>query len=85
MMLPWVNCCATSATLEPMPTWLAPAPVSEFAKTSANCACAVLNPTTVALATLLPITSRFLLDVFNPLSPDWNAISCPLPVIEAND
>ena len=38
----------------------------------------LLNPTMEALATLLPITSRFLLDVFNPLSPDWNPISCPL-------
>ena len=78
-MLPWVNCWATLASFEPMPIWPAPAPVSEFANTSANWAWAPLKPTTEALATLLPITSRFLLDVFSPLNPDWNPISYLLP------
>ena len=36
VMLPWVNCCATSATLTPMPTCVPPEPASELAYTSAN-------------------------------------------------
>ena len=70
VMLPWVNCWATAATLEPMPTWVADAPpASELAKTSANCAFELLKPTMLALATLLPITSRSLEAEFRPLSP----------------
>ena len=45
VILPWVNCCATVASLVPIPTWLAPPPDSEAANTSANCACDALKPT----------------------------------------
>jgi hypothetical protein len=31
VMLPWVNCCATSITLVPMPIALAPAPFNDAA------------------------------------------------------
>ena len=44
MMLPWVNCCETEARLVPMPTELAPAPLSAAAYTSLNSARDTLAP-----------------------------------------
>src|SRR5512135_2168538 len=69
LILPWVNCCATVSSLDPMPICAAPAPDRAAANTSPNCACDCLNPTVFALATLLPITSRSLEAEFNPLNP----------------
>ena len=47
----------------------APLPDSELAKTSAKWASADLNPTVLAFAMLLPITSSALDEVLSPLKP----------------
>jgi hypothetical protein len=50
-----------------MPTWPAPPPVSEAAKTSANCAPDDLKPTVLELETLLPMASSALAELLRPL------------------
>ena len=69
VMLPCVNCWATLDNLVPIPICTAPPPVSELANTSANSARDCLNPTVLALATLLPITSSCFDDALRPLNP----------------
>src|SRR5258706_532510 len=44
---------------------------------SPNSAREPLAPIVFALATLLPITSRFLLDAFSPDRPCWKLMGCP--------
>ena len=58
-----------SAENAPMPTWPAPPPAIEAAKTSANCAEAPLKPTVAALETLLLTASRPFAAAFSPLKP----------------
>ncbi|MNT75029.1 hypothetical protein D3C72_2138890 [compost metagenome] len=61
-MLPLVNDCTTAFTRVPRP-------IFEPAYTSANCAVDCLKPTVLALAMLLPITSRLDAAAFRPLTP----------------
>ena len=44
LMLPCVNCCATAATLTPMPMLLVPAPFSAVAYMSPNSTRAIFAP-----------------------------------------
>ena len=74
--LPCVNCCATADSVVPMPTVLVPEPFSAVAYTAANSARAVFAPKVLALAMLLPMTSRFLLEAFSPDRPCWKLMGC---------
>ena len=71
VILPWVNCCATVDNFVPIPICAEPVPVSELANTSANSARDCLNPTVLALETLLPITSNCFEAALRPLNPCW--------------
>src|SRR5258706_10021720 len=73
-MLPCVNCCVTACRFTPMPMLL---PLIALAYMSANSARDDLAPKVLALATLLPITSRFLLDAFRPDRPCWKLMRIP--------
>ena len=75
VMLPWVNCWVTAATVTPMPVAVPPEALTELAYSSENSARELFMPTVLALAMLCPITSRFLLAVFRPESPCWNAMA----------
>src|SRR5438105_1884842 len=73
-MLPCVNCCDTPDIDTPMPIALAPAPFIALAYMSENSARAAFAPKVLELATLLPITSRFLLVALSPERPCWKLI-----------
>src|SRR5205814_8642397 len=76
-MLPCVNCCDTADRVTPMPIALAPAPFIALAYMSENSARDAFAPKVLALATLLPITSRFLLVALSPERPCWKLMGCP--------
>jgi hypothetical protein len=77
-MSPCVKVCSTADTEVPMPALSVPAPDSDEAYMAANSARPDLAPTVFTLATLLPITSRFLAAAFSPESPCWKLI-CDAP------
>jgi hypothetical protein len=72
LTVPCVNCCATVATSTPMPSVRPLAAIVEAATISENSARATLAPMVLALAMLLPITSRLRLAALRPESPVWN-------------
>ncbi|KGW52430.1 hypothetical protein Y049_2237 [Burkholderia pseudomallei MSHR684] len=69
VIVPWLNCCCTDASIVPMPIGLLTADATEFAYMSENCAVLPLKPTVFAFAMLLPITSRSLDAPAKPLKP----------------
>ena len=72
LTLPWLKFCAMLETVVPMPGVLAmlPEPMAEATR-SANSAVEDFMPTVLALAMLLPMTSRFWLAAVRPESPVW--------------
>ena len=70
LMFPCVNCCATVPTATPIPgVMFPPAGPNCVAISAENSVREDFIPTVLALAMLLPITSRFLLEAFRPESP----------------
>ena len=68
-----MNICETVLTSTPMPTWLPRTRPMAEATRSANSARDDFMPTVLALAMLLPMTSRLRLAAFKPERPVWNA------------
>ena len=60
-----------------MPMALLPQPFKALAYMSENSARDDLAPKVLALAMLLPITSRFLLEAFRPDRPCWKLMGFP--------